>query len=336
MRMAKALLIVISLLHMGIVQADELFDSDGVFGLTINGPFKKIVSQRDKTKVYPASITYEGQSFETELSVRGHTRLAKTNCRYPPLWVNFKKEQIEDTIFDHQKRIKLVVQCKPGKLYADYLRAEYLAYKIYGLLTPNSFRVRWVDVTYTDGKKSRPEPAFFIERKARLAKRMGTKASDVEKIKYRELQPDVTAIASLYQYIIANPDFSFVASPEGACCHNAKLFVDENGKYAPVAYDFDSSGLVNTRYAVPNTALGISKVTTRLYRGHCMHNPYLEEARQSILSTEESLYGLVTNDGLLSEKAKKKMTKFLKGSIEILRSDKSYQSKIIGKCRGKA
>ena len=336
MRTAKYLVSAVLLLHFGVVQADALFESDQVIDITINGPFGKIGAQRDRTKMYPASLNYEDQNFEVELSVRGHTRLVKKTCKYPPLWLGFKKNQIGGTLFDHQKHIKLVVQCKARDSYADYLRSEYLAYKIYSLMTPMSFRVRWVNVTYVDGDKRRVEPAFFIERKARLAKRTGHKTSDAEKIRYAELHAEAATIATLYQYIVANPDFSFVASPEGACCHNAKLFTDEKGKYTPVPYDFDSSGLINARYAVPNKALGINKVTTRLYRGHCMHNTYLEGTRQAILSTEDNLIRLVSDDGLLGKKAKTKMTKFLKGSIEILRDDESFQSKVVKKCRGNA
>ena len=40
-----------------------------------------------------------------------------------------------------------------------------------------------------------------------------------------------------------------------------------DGVLMPVPYDFDSSGMVNTPYALPNERLRITSVRQRLYRG---------------------------------------------------------------------
>lgn len=54
LRMARYLLSAILLLHLCVAQADALFESDQVIDITINGPFGKIGSQRDRTQMYPA------------------------------------------------------------------------------------------------------------------------------------------------------------------------------------------------------------------------------------------------------------------------------------------
>ena len=61
----------------------------------------------------------------------------------------------------------------------DYLRAEYLVYRMYESIFPVSFKTRWAEATYVeeDGT-TRTEPAFFIERKQRLAKRADMKNFD--------------------------------------------------------------------------------------------------------------------------------------------------------------
>lgn len=316
---------------------DQLFESDQAINVTIQGPFDEMRDDRDKDILYPGKVIHSGDSYNIKLSVRGNKRLMKTTCKNPPLWLDFDKQETEDTFFDHQKHVKLVVLCRGGKVDYDYLRAEYLVYKMYEMVTPVAFRTRWVNATFidTDGS-SRSEPAFFIERKARLAKRVGMETVDEQRIDYADLQLDVAAVASLFNYIVANPDFSLVSAMAGSCCHNSKLFQDKNGKYVPVLYDFDSSGVIATRYAVPNPSLKIKKVTDRIYRGYCKHNDNMAKARRTMLEHESKYTALIQNDPILSDKYKKKMTRFLDRSYAWVGDDANYNSKIINKCRGEA
>ena len=228
------------------------------------------------------------------------------------------------------------MQCKNGDKYRDYVRGEYLVYKLLGMLTPNSFRVRWVDITYVDGDKRKREPAFFIERKSRLAKRTGHKKVSVERIGYSELSRPDNAVVTLFQYIVANPDFSFVVGIDGDCCHNAKLMQNAKSLYVPVPYDFDSSGLVNAEYAVPAKHLGIKRVTTRVYRGHCMHNPDVSEVRKKFLAMEEDMIAVLANDPQLRLKSASKMAGYLEDSFAILRDDNKFRKQVLDSCRGRS
>lgn len=328
-------LLLTSLLTSSVSMADALFESDEPLSMSIEAPFSKIRRERDKSESYEGRLSHEGNNYNVILAPRGNTRLNKRNCRYPPLWVDMEKSEIDDSLFDHQKHVKLVVQCKNGDKYRDYVRGEYLTYKLLAMLTPNSFKVRWVDMTYIDGKTKRQEPAFFIERKSRLAKRTGNEKASMEKIGYSQLSRPDNAIATLFQYVVANPDFSFVVGIDGDCCHNSKLLQNELGLFIPVPYDFDSSGLVNTEYAVPAKHLGIRRVTTRLYRGHCMHNDDVSEVRDKFLSMEEEMIALFANDPQLGLKSASKMAGYLEASFEILRNDKTFQSEILDACRSR-
>ena len=325
----------ILLLMSSVAFGDALFESDENINITIHAPFDQMRDERDKDILYPGKVIHEGDTYNIRLSVRGNKRLMKTTCKNPPLWLDFEKEQTRDTIFDHQKHVKLVVLCRGGKVDHDYLRAEYLVYKMYEMVTPVAFRVRWVNATYIEENgESRSEPAFFIERKSRLGKRVDMEKVDEQRIDYADLHLDVAAIASLFNYVVANPDFSLVSSMAGSCCHNSKLFLDSNGKYVPVLYDFDSSGVMATRYAVPNPSLKIKKVTDRIYRGYCKHNANMPKARKIILDAEGKYNSLIQNDPILSDKYKKKMTRFLSRSFAWVGDDANYNSKIINKCRG--
>lgn len=325
-----------------IVFADGLFqaqyganiDPNLPIDIELEAEFLKIRKERDKSARYPGRLKYADKVFDVAIRPRGNTRLDRKNCRFPPLWIDFDKAQIKNTVFEHQKHLKLVVLCRKGDKYRDYVRGEFLIYKMLSLLTPYSFQVRWASVTYNDNGNLRTEPAFFIERKSRLAKRNRLEKVDVERIGYSQLARHENAIGILFQYIVANPDYSFVVGNDGDCCHNAKLFKGAAGDFIPVPYDFDSSGIVNAEYATPAKNLGIKKSTTRIYRGHCMHNDDLQQAREEILASEDQMMALFSSDAHLRLKTASKMARYLTDSLAIIRSDELYRSEILEMCRG--
>ena len=327
-------LFLLLLLSSGKLIADELFDSHDVLDIVIEAPFTKIHWETDKAESYPGKLEATGVEYDVELNVRGNKRLDKDTCRYPPLWVNFKKKKIKDTLFEHQKKVKLVVLCSRGKEYYHYLRSEYLIYRLYNLVTPLSFRVRWLNITYINDKgRSWNEPGFFIERKSRLAKRVGMETTDVEEIKVSELRHDVAAMVALFQFIVANADYSVVKGHGGTCCHNAKLLMDETGEYVPVIYDFDFSGAINASYALPPAGLRIRNVITRLYRGFCRHNARLADARSRLLSLQDDMSTLIVNDSILTKRRARGMHKYLMKSLDYLRDDDRYAKHVMESCR---
>jgi hypothetical protein len=90
---------------------------------------------------------------------------------------------------------------------------------------------------------------------------------------------------------------------------------------------------VGSDYAAPHPSLPISRVTQRLYRGFCVHNPSLEAVRQEFLANEQDLYTIVRNAGLLKERSSENMLEFLQDSYAILRDDVKFNKQIIQKCR---
>ena len=122
---------------------DPLFNSDEPLAITLTGPFKTLDKQRDKSAEYEAgSLSYEGPdgpvSIETQYTPRGNFRLEKENCSHAQLWLNLKKKQTKKTVFAHQNKLKLVVQCKDSNRYQSYLRKEYQAYRMLNLMTEAS------------------------------------------------------------------------------------------------------------------------------------------------------------------------------------------------------
>ena len=327
-------LVLLALMLGSPVQADRLFESSEPLEIRISGPLRQIRYEREKTESYKATFTSGEDDFDVELRVRGNKRLNPDVCRNPPLWIDFEPEAIKKTLYAHQKNLKLVVLCKDTFRYRNYLRIEFLIYQMFNQLTPLSYRVRWLNVSYVDEQgDSRQEPAFFIERKSRLAKRNELETTSVGRIRVSELEPDSSALVALFQYIVSNADYSVVSSVDESCCHNAKILLGEDGRYRPVIYDFDSSGLVNARYAVPNPSLKIKKVTRRLYRGYCAHNNQVGDARLRILGMRQELLELLETDTVLAKKSRTRMIKFFMKSLQMIEDDATWQKKVLGACR---
>jgi hypothetical protein len=320
---------------------DPLFASEEPLTITLQGPFKTLDKKRDKAAEYDAGVlSYEGPdgpvSIATRFSPRGNFRLEKTNCSHAQLWLNLKKKQTRDTLFSNQNKLKLVVQCRDSNRYQSYLRKEYQAYRMLSLLTDASHRVRWVNVTYQnlDGKTLRSQPAFLIEHKSRLADRLGLNTVDEQRIDRKKLDPPTATTAALFNYFIGNADFSLIASAEGSCCHNAKLLqADDRAPYIPVVYDFDSSGYVNTPYAVTPANLKLRSVRQRIYRGFCAEPAVFDAALDLFRTHREALLAIAGETDMVSKRNARKNVAYLDDFYEVIDDPKSLTRKIIEVCR---
>lgn len=317
--------------------ADQLFESDMTLPIILTGPFKVINKERDKTKQYTGSLKIANNVVDVQFRPRGNNRLKKKVCSSAPLKILFDKQSSPATVFDNQSELKLVVLCRQTSRYQDYIRIEYLIYKLLNKITEKSYRARWVDIVYQDTDQNvtpRREKGFFIEQKKRMAKRLDLNTVDVKKIKLKQIDPEQAALLALFQFVISNADYSLLTSIAGKnCCHNAKLLLDKNDDHIPFIYDFDSSGLVNPSYAIPSASLPITRVTHRLYRGYCRHNESLKAAREQLIASSDELIVLFESDPILSSRAKPKAVKFLRKSFKLLENDKQYSKNITGACR---
>ena len=95
---------------------------------------------------------------------------------FPPLRLNFKRDNTEGTLFEGQNKLKLVAHCQDAEeQYKEYVVREYLVYKAYQLLTDKSFRVRLLKMTYVDKAnedKKMEKYGFLIESDEMLAARL--------------------------------------------------------------------------------------------------------------------------------------------------------------------
>jgi hypothetical protein len=303
-----------------------LFDSDELIEITLKGKTRELLNDRaDQSKYHPITFSYKKNdgteiSMPVEMKTRGHFRKLKENCTYPPLLIKFSKsEALTSSIFGGQSKLKLVMPCGED----DYIVREWLAYKIYNLVTPLSFRVRLVKVKLEDEKSKKNVNPFYgilLEEESQMAAR--NKASLTEqKLKPQQTQREPFLRMAVFQYLIGNTDWSV------EYLQNIKLIKTSSAQQpVTVPYDFDHSGIVNAPYARPAEELLMNSVQERRYRGYCL--PDLKGFEETIAlynKLKKDIYDLFTNCTYLDAKSLKASTKFLDEFYKTINDQKAWQ-----------
>jgi len=334
--------ILFSLPLAGHAQNDPLFLSDDPLELTFEFPVATLVKQAKKKPEVEGVMRFRDPSgakveIDMTMTTRGRSRL--DYCRFPPLKVNIKKGQAGGTIFEGQNKLKIVTHCRTGSLHERYIRQEFSIYKAYNEITDYSFRARWITATYIDADGKRDDETrvgFLIESNREIAKRLGRDRIETPRIDPAALNPAESNRYELFQYFIANTDWSMLQGPgEEGCCHNGKVLVepDTTTNWLVIPYDFDQAGLINTKYALPADRLRIRSVRQRLYRGRCS---FIEELDANIALFNEKRAAmeqhLLTN--AVEGRTLKNAAKFIDEFYETVNSPEEKRERIVERCLG--
>ena len=331
-----------------------LFESDDLLHITVEAPLKSLLDQRGSATRYETvdipyldgTLIYEKEGQESEVfnirvKARGHTRRMREVCYFPPIWIDFEKQNIKGTLFEGQNRLKLVTHCsESGTAFKQIVLKEYLAYRTYNLLTDRSFRVRLAKVTYVDSKgrrKTITRYGFFIEDEKKMANRNGSERVRVNKVSREMYEPSTLNLLEIYEFMIGNLDFSLLmAQPGSRCCHNARLIrhPGDDNLVLPIPYDFDHAGIVAAPYARPPKSLKMRSVKQRLYRGYCHSDGILEANIDFFNELKKDIFDLWQNANGLNTQTRKESLAYLKSFYEIINDPDKLRRQIHEKCRG--
>jgi hypothetical protein len=317
---------------------DPLFEDDAALRVEITAPFSRLIDERPKDREFPGSFSFkgpDGTAIELDLQIRARGKFRHVNCDFPPLYLNFKRSQLEGTLFDEQNKLKMVVHCKDSARYQESVLREYLAYRILNALTDRSYRVRLLQVTYVDSENRRPRmarSAFLIEHENRLADRLGMQQKNIFPDAVSAIQADHLNLTSIFQYLIGNTDFSPILGSKDECCHNYALFAKEDGPLVAIPYDFDMSGFVHSPYARPESGLGIDNVRQRLYQGFCANNRYVEASISEFLQARNTLYALVAEQQALEESVRQRLAGYMDEFYETIGDSQRVEREILTRC----
>ena len=341
--MKRALLGIATLFAASAVSAAEpakpLFADDGLIQISIRGPINRVSSAEDRSRVVPATLAMGAESLPVRLSPRGITRLRKETCKFAPLRVDFTGAPPATSMFAGQRRLKLVTHCRPGAGFQQYLLLEYATYRLYNVLTPNSFRVRLAQIDYVEenGKPVTSRLGFFIEEHEDVARRNGMRQASVgARIPVASLVPADAARFAVFQYLISNLDWAMQAGPAGdSCCHNSRLISATGAPpFTTVPYDFDYSGFVDAPYAVPPELIKVANVRVRHYRGFCRHNAEALKAAAEIRAQRPAMLALLGQIPQLDEGTMRKAIAFLDRSFADIASDQAVTENLLKTCVG--
>ncbi len=249
---------------------DYLSENGQVIELELRTDMDSLINERRREDYQPGELHFtneDGVTTEWEVGVVPRGNYRRRICAFPPIRLNFLKGQLEDRGLNPEyDKMKVVAPClEKEKGGEDYLLKEYLAYKIYNQLTPNSYRVQLARITYQDTEGNYDKMghyAILIEETDELAARLGGVEFEGLNQPKEAFAAEEENLMSVFQYMIGNEDWDLVM------LRNLKLIrPDDGGKLIPVPYDFDFSGFVNAPYAVPNSKYGLANVRQRAFMG---------------------------------------------------------------------
>ena len=147
----RAVILLLLVLASSSASASPLFEDDTVLEIRLSGPvwaiFKNKRSAEREEHLFV--LTVDGADIPLAVRIRGNSRIII--CSFPPLRLNFSDQDTDATIFAGQTKLKLVTHCKSNSERSENnVLDEYLAYRIFSLISDVGYRVRLLRITYDD------------------------------------------------------------------------------------------------------------------------------------------------------------------------------------------
>jgi hypothetical protein len=313
-------------------KVDTLFKSDEVVNIELRSDFSAIQKDRIENPLYhDGELIYKDSKgkvvrLTVKVMARGDFRRSPENCSFPPLALNFKKNEVKNTLFDNQDKLKLVTPCQFDR---DVIE-EYLIYKMYNKVTELSFNVRLVKILYFDtgiGKKLFEKYSFFIEHDEQVAERNNAvqidkfiTPFDVDKESFKRL--------ALFQFMIGNKDW-FVTSRR-----NVILLQPKDSLLPPyvVPYDFDFASFVNAAYTKPKRVPDEYLEDRRQYKGLCYTVAEFREAFDFYNSLRPSFESIIRKMKIVPMPDRETNISYIDVFYEIISSTNMVKEKFLDVC----
>lgn len=309
---------------------DTLYSDTTPLQVRLEAPWREVFRNRDPDLNVPhvgRMLVQNGPNVDTiavSFRTRGNYRLK--NCNIPPVMILFDQGGRPGTHFAGQRRLKLVTHCRDNARYEQNNHVEYLIYRMYNLITEQSFGARRIDATWVDTERNTEsvKPAFIIEEERHLGERLGG-TLDGAPIGFDESEPLSTVRLALFQLMLGNTDWSQPGQ------HNIVMLRTETN-YHPIPYDFDWSGLVNAPYARPDPSLNLRNIRERQYRGPCVGQSLFEAALKEIHDKREAILAVVTDYPHLDDSRKRDLTGFLDSFFRETADYNQLRRRYLGRC----
>lgn len=296
----------------------QSLSTDGVVDLTIETNLDSLMLNKKKIVYQKATVRIQSTNnieivHDVKVSARGRSR--RKYCDFPPLKLKFSKKGLADLgLNTSYKSIKLVTHCKEGVAAQNNVLEEYLAYKLYNVLTNNSFKVQLVHINYIDSATGDTSEKYgiLIENTDEMAERLGGEEDETMGLPVNVYDQDQLNKFAVFQYMIGNEDWRL------NFLRNTKLVKLPSGKILPVPYDFDAAGLVNADYAKPDRDLRLETVLQRQFMGDFSNKKERTAIVDFFLVHKEALLQTVEACKHLNEEGKATAIAYLGSFFEVI------------------
>jgi len=142
LQVAMALSMICAMRAAGSMEPAELFSTHEPLSMDITADMRGFCRNPDEEDCadVPAVIAYredEGRErrIEAGLRIRGRWDAHTADCTLPSLFLVLAPAASTGTLFAGQEELPLTTHCRPGGNYEQYVLTEYVAHRIYNLLT---------------------------------------------------------------------------------------------------------------------------------------------------------------------------------------------------------
>ncbi len=263
-------------------------------------------SIRDDTEI-AGTTNALGDEWETELSLRGRFRRAKCDTTMLPFRVQLRKKELRDAGYPEFRNYKVVTPCIADPEGNENLQEELLVYKLYNILTEQSFNVVQATLIRRSMNPNSPPDSLnvlVIEPTQEMAARVGSGEVETYNLPADSLDAWSYNCTALFQFMVGNFDWSqkFV--------QNVKLVKGPNGLIT-VPHDFDFSSIVEASYALVPREFGIYDPKDRVYLGEYFFDELPAVEQHFIEHKEEMIEYVLAFEGLKKSR-RKQIVVFLK------------------------
>lgn len=308
---------------------------DSFFEVILKTDFDSLIKNKKTSRnTYAGTISLKnktGKQFKIDVKVAPRGRSRRKVCSsMPPLKIDFPKKTLEQLgLFPGCDKLKLVTNCNDTETSDQILMKEYWIYKLYNQVTPQSFQVFPIRITYVNANNPNERIkrfAFFIESNEELALRLKGKTNDGFGTTPAQIEPTSYHNTLLFQYMIGNLDWDIKVQ------RNIKLIQpNAEGKLILIPYDFDYSGLVKAPHARLNADYNQKSIEQRFPQGKFSDKAALMATAEAFSKLEEEGFQCYRSCSILNKSVKKKMNKYLTSFFRILKDKTDLQVLFLAK-----
>jgi len=294
---------------------ESIFDvmyRDRILKVNLYFDVEKVINDRKSDEEVEGAIIFKdkkGRPKAWTVGVKARGVYRRYQCEeMPPLKLNFKKSELKEAGLSKFDDYKLVTHCVQNEEEArNLVLKEYLAYKFYNHITPESFRVQLLKIKYFDIRTNKQweHYGFIIEDLGLLRNRLGAeKFKGKVGIPMDSMNMFQYQTMAYFQYFISNTDWGI--NP----IKNVKV-IKKGDKHLAIPYDFDYTGLVLPPYAKVDLKSPLPALKTRIFKGKLENMIVLDKIRLKFLRKKIPMKRTTRELRHLPWKERRKVVKFI-------------------------